>query len=54
MDLGHVWTDDSESKKFCGTFLKVARRRHFLKEMVSSFSGPWILVRKSGCSHEED
>ena len=38
MDLGHVWTDDSESKKFCGTFSKVARRRHFLKEMVSSFS----------------
>jgi len=46
MDLGHVWTDDSESKKFCGAFSKVARRRHFSTEMVSSFPGPWILVRK--------
>ena len=52
MDLGHVWTDDSESKKFCGTF-KSGLPEAFLAQIIS-LPGPWILVRKSGCSHEDD
>ena len=78
MDLGHVWTDDSESKKWTPlsrqkhvvylldlsaesgiqkvlwNFFKSGPLEAFLKKMVSLFPGPWILLRKSGCRHEED